>query len=68
VRPLGHVLQVSNGKGVTFAQAQASALGEAAELWAAERVVPEELVYGTPGGMRERHGTRAVWDDDLCVP
>lgn len=62
VRPLGHVLQVCNGKGISFAQARRSALGEAAELWAAERLVPEELVYGTPAGMRERHGARAMWD------
>ncbi len=65
VRPLGHVLQVTNGKGGSFAEAQASALGEAAELWAAERVVPEELVYGTPAGMRAKHGASAIWDGDL---
>ena len=44
VRPLGHVLQVCNGKGESWEQARASALSEAAELWAAER--PRELVYG----------------------
>lgn len=44
VRPWGHVLQVSTGKGLTWEQARRSALSEAAELWAAER--PRELVYG----------------------
>jgi ribosomal protein S12 methylthiotransferase accessory factor len=37
VRPGGHVLQVTNGKGATFAEAARGALCEAAELWAAER-------------------------------
>ncbi len=37
VRPSGHVLQVSNGKGATFDQASAGALMEACELWGAER-------------------------------
>src|SRR3989475_4489411 len=44
VRPLGYVLQVANGKGESWAEARASALSEAAELWAAER--PRDLVYG----------------------
>ena len=43
VRPGGHVLQVSNGKGESWEEARASALSEAAELWAAERVPPELL-------------------------
>ena len=37
VRPAGHVLQVTNGKGASFAEAAGGALCEAAELWAAER-------------------------------
>jgi ribosomal protein S12 methylthiotransferase accessory factor len=36
IRPRGHVLQVSQGKGATFQLAVSSALGEAAELHAAE--------------------------------
>lgn len=36
VRPSGHILQVSNGKGATAGDAAAGALLEAAELWAAE--------------------------------
>ncbi len=40
VRPAGHVLQVTQGKGATWAQAVASALGEAAELAAAEAGAP----------------------------
>ncbi len=39
IRPGGHVLQVSNGKGDTFAEAARGAVAEAAELWAAERPV-----------------------------
>lgn len=39
IRPDGHVLQVSNGKGGAFAEAAAGAVAEAAELWAAERPV-----------------------------
>jgi ribosomal protein S12 methylthiotransferase accessory factor len=35
VRPGGHVLQVANGKGETWAEAERGALLEAAELWAA---------------------------------
>jgi len=38
VRPRGHVLQVSNGKGLTFAEAARGALLEAAELHASETV------------------------------
>jgi ribosomal protein S12 methylthiotransferase accessory factor len=45
VRPAGHVLQICNGKGATAALAAASALGEAAELWGAERVDPALLVH-----------------------
>jgi ribosomal protein S12 methylthiotransferase accessory factor len=37
VRPGGHVLSVTNGKGTTFREAARGALSEAAELWAAER-------------------------------
>src|SRR5438270_1463879 len=43
VRPGGHVLQISNGKGESWKEARASALSEAAELWAAERVPPQLL-------------------------
>ena len=46
VRPGGHVLQIANGKGESWAQARASALSEAAELWAAERPLAE-LVWGS---------------------
>lgn len=37
MRPSGHVLQVSNGKGRDFEAAARGALHEAAELWAAEQ-------------------------------
>lgn len=47
IRPLGHVLQVCNGKGESFEQAAAGALLEAAELWGAERVDAAELAFGS---------------------
>jgi ribosomal protein S12 methylthiotransferase accessory factor len=47
VRPGGHVLQISNGKGATFEQAARSALSEAAELWAAERFDPAQCLFGS---------------------
>lgn len=47
VRPRGHVLQVSNGKGEVFEQARMGALLEAAELWAAESVDPTGLIIGS---------------------
>jgi ribosomal protein S12 methylthiotransferase accessory factor len=46
VRPRGHVLQVSQGKGWTLAQARRSALGEALELHAAETPDPSRLHFG----------------------
>ena len=53
VRPGGHVLQVSNGKGRTFAQAARSALSEAAELAECERVPLPLLKFGTPDALAE---------------
>lgn len=45
VRPFGHVLQVSQGKGPTLEAARWSALGEAAELAVAEAVDLSRLVW-----------------------
>jgi len=60
VRPGGHVLQVANGKGLTWAQARASAISEAAELWAAERAPQDQLLFGA------RKELRNAWSaDDL---
>ncbi len=47
VRPGGHVLQVCNGKGLSFEGAALGALFETAELWAAEHVSPGRLVWGS---------------------
>lgn len=47
IRPGGHVLQVTNGKGEEFERAAHGAVLEAAELWAAERVDPAQLVWGS---------------------
>jgi ribosomal protein S12 methylthiotransferase accessory factor len=45
VRPAGHVLQVTNGKGVTLDDAVRGALSEAAELGGAERADPGTRHY-----------------------
>ncbi len=50
MRPGGHVLQVSNGKGRDFASAARGALHEAAELWAAEQP-PHEEVWSTAAAL-----------------
>jgi len=54
VRPLGHVLQVCNGKGSTFERAAQGALSEAAELAAAERPDPLGLRYASVEELRGR--------------
>ncbi|MCY1076173.1 YcaO-like family protein [Archangium lansingense] len=59
VRPGGYVLQVCNGKGLDFQAASAGALLETAELWAAETVPLERLVWGSLDGLEA--GGRAVW-------
>lgn len=61
VRPLGHVLQVSQGKGLTLAAAQWSALSEAIELSAAEHPDPLTLRFGPAP-------EETAWDvHGLCV-
>ena len=61
MRPRGHVLQVSQGKGLTLAAAQWSALSEAIELAAAENPDVSSFSFGPgPEG--------SPWDvDGLCV-
>ncbi|RKH68576.1 fatty acid-binding protein [Corallococcus interemptor] len=59
VRPGGHVLQVCNGKGLTYEAAARGALFETAELWAAETVRPERLRWGSQAEL-ERAGD-TVW-------
>lgn len=55
VRPGGHVLQVTNGKGLRFATAAAGALLEAAELAAAEAAPPARLAWASEAELvRER--------------
>jgi ribosomal protein S12 methylthiotransferase accessory factor len=51
IRPAGHVLQVSNGKGATFAAASAGAVLEALELHAAERTRVDG--FGTAAALAE---------------
>ena len=64
IRPGGHVLQVCNGKGETSEEAARGALGEAAELWAAEHVDVTALRLGSMREMRERFGAGRVWGAD----
>ncbi|TSC33034.1 YcaO-like family protein [Corallococcus sp. Z5C101001] len=59
VRPGGHVLQVCNGKGLTFEAAARGALLETAELWAAETVRPERLRWGSQQELERAGGD--VW-------
>ena len=54
VRPGGHVLQVTNGKGLGLRAAAAGALGEAAELAFSEQIPPRALCWGTAGELRSR--------------
>jgi ribosomal protein S12 methylthiotransferase accessory factor len=78
VRPRGHVLQVSQGKGLTLEAARWSALGEAIELAAAEAPAPERLSFGpppedalwTPGGeaIAWTHGVRLDTGARVSVP
>jgi ribosomal protein S12 methylthiotransferase accessory factor len=51
VRPGGHVLQVSNGKGPSFERAALGAVLEACELWSAEH--PPPLVVASPTELAE---------------
>ena len=53
VRPGGQVLQISNGKGVTNAAAQASATMEACELYLAENPDPRAAMARQHGRARE---------------
>jgi len=58
VRPSGHVLQVTNGKGARFADAERGALLEAAELWGAEHPDPS-MVIGPCTARALRHRAAA---------
>src|SRR6266850_4501995 len=58
VRPGGHVLQVCNGKGRSFQDAVDSALGEAAELHAAENPEPYWFQWGSARELMQGHD---VW-------
>jgi ribosomal protein S12 methylthiotransferase accessory factor len=58
IRPRGHVLQVTNGKGGAFEDAALGALLEAAELHAAERSVAE--AWDSAAALAARLGADAV--------
>ncbi len=64
IRPMGHVLQVCNGKGETFDEAAMGALMEAAELSFSERVDPTALLWGAEEEL-ERAGKRAWGPGDV---
>lgn len=65
IRPTGHVLQVTQGKGATFEQAAWSAVGEAAELNAAERPQSAMLRFcdaaELSGAVLDDDGLRRAW-------
>ena len=66
VRPGGQVLQISNGKGVTDAAAQVSALMEACELHLAENPHPARLWHGSMAQLaRVEPDARIVLPADL---
>jgi ribosomal protein S12 methylthiotransferase accessory factor len=52
IRPDGRLLQVSNGKGLSPAAAEASAVMEALELFHAEHPLPERLLRVSAGELR----------------
>jgi len=56
IRPGGHVLQVCNGKGLTYEGAALGALFETAELWAAEHVPSGQWMWGTRAELDGRDG------------
>lgn len=61
IRPDGHVLQVTNGKGATFADAARGALSEAAELWASEQL-PLVSAFGSANEVHALTGL-APWSE-----
>lgn len=73
VRPLSLSNCVSQGKGPTLAHAAVSALMEALETWAAERIPPSALFRGPASSLPDRvrhltaaslvHGAPADWED-----
>ncbi len=62
VRPRGHILQVSNGKGRDWQTAQASALFEAAELWAAENPLHFSNGWASAEELRGQVDVWSPWD------
>jgi ribosomal protein S12 methylthiotransferase accessory factor len=66
VRPRGHVLQVTNGKGDSLAQAAAGALAEAAELAAAEAAAAD--AWGSAAELAARLGAEAVIGPEALEP
>ena len=65
IRPGGHVLQVTNGKGATFEDAARGALAEAAELWAAERASPGPLGSAAEVRAAQGPGVRVIDPEEL---
>lgn len=66
IRPGAHVLQVTNGKGASYALATAGALLEAAELFASERVTPD--AWGSAAELADRAGAAAVLAPSALAP
>lgn len=79
VRPTGHILQVSQGKGATYEEAARSATFEAFELWASEHPDPSTFTWASAAELRQ-HATvwspvelqalanSALWSEALVLP
>jgi ribosomal protein S12 methylthiotransferase accessory factor len=63
IRPGGHILQVSNGKGRSFERASAGALLEACELWGAER--PPALLVASAAELKLEGGAALLLPEAL---
>ncbi len=68
VRPGGHILQVSNGKGERWEAAEAGALLEAAELWASERPAPDRLVHASARDLFAADRRAWALPELVCAP
>lgn len=64
IRPRGHILQVCNGKGLSRADAELSALCETAELVSAETVGARVERFGSP--LELRRAGLPFWPHGVC--
>jgi ribosomal protein S12 methylthiotransferase accessory factor len=67
IRPTGDILQVSAGKGRTFAEAARAALSEALELASCERVEPSRLHWRAADGSEAFWSSSRLTDTDVVI-